>query len=163
MPIRIARHRQLPVHGLLGDRIGREVEHHVARAHRQRAVGCQSRLHGAVVDSLRMQLLVNPLVHAHRRYRLHIARARPKRQPVQRMQRSLLRVHGVGGLLLLGINAAPGDQKHQGSKADLTAIHRLVLPACDVYNPRPTRKVAQNQREGNTCRWNLRGGTGFSS
>ena len=55
--------------------------------------GLSPRLQGAVIDLFRMELLLNPFVHAHRGHALNIAGARTESQTIQRMQGTLAVVH----------------------------------------------------------------------
>ena len=52
----------------------------------------QASLDGMVINLVGMQLLIDPLVHAHGGNAVHLARARTEAQPVQGMQRAFLLV-----------------------------------------------------------------------
>ena len=71
----------------------RKVFDHLARVHAQGAKGCQAGIESVIVNFFRMQLLIDPLVDAHRRYPFDIAGARPEGQPVERVQSTFLLVH----------------------------------------------------------------------
>ena len=96
---------------------GGKAMHHLAGAHGQRAIRSQPRLHGGVIDSVGMQLEVDPLVDAHRGHGLDIARTRTEAKPVERMQRTLLLVVSFRGLLLLGVSAGRDQNQQQSGKA----------------------------------------------
>jgi hypothetical protein len=52
-----------------------------------------------------MQLQINPLVNAYRRYSLHISGPGAEGEAVERMQRALLLIDRIRGLVFLGIEA----------------------------------------------------------
>ena len=61
-------------------------------------------------DEIGMKLLIDPLIHADGGHTLHVARARPKREPVQRMQRALRLVHLPRQGLLVALARKPDDR-----------------------------------------------------
>ncbi len=132
VPVDIVRHRQLPIDYRLRDGIRRKGRHHLAGAHGQRAIRSKVRLQGGVIDSVGMQLEVDPLVDAHRGHGLDIARTRTEAKPVERVQRTLLLVVGFRGLLLLGVSAGCDQNQQQSGKAKSATIHENVLPARSV-------------------------------
>ena len=89
----VRRHGPAPLRHLLDQLRGREVLHQLPGVHAQRAQRLQPRLQRRVVNLFGMQLLLDPLVHAHGRYAIHVARPGAKGQPVERVQRPLTGIH----------------------------------------------------------------------
>ena len=86
-------HRLLAFRHRLDHLLRRKVLHDLARIHPQRAERRQPRLDRVIINLLRMKLLVDPLLQPHGKHALHIPRPRPKRQPIQRMQRAFRFLH----------------------------------------------------------------------
>jgi len=86
-----------------------------------RRVHTQARLERTVVNRLRMQLLIDPLIDPHRLDSGHIARPGPKGQPVQRVQRPLVLaqrrlVRASPELLLLFVPKSKGIPRRQNQQ-----------------------------------------------
>src|SRR5206468_10417123 len=73
--------------------LGRKILDNIAGIHAERAQWRKARLESMVIDFVGMQLLVYPLIYAHGHHAIAVARARAKRQTVQRVHRALLLRH----------------------------------------------------------------------
>src|SRR5207245_11357265 len=73
--------------------LGRKILDNIAGTHAERAQWRKARLESMVIDFVGMQLLVYPLIYAHGHHAIAVARARAKRQTVQRVHRALLLRH----------------------------------------------------------------------
>ena len=86
----VRRHRPLPVHDLIDFLTIGKVFRKIFRAHAGRAKGLQTRIQCTIVDFIRMQLPVDPLVNADCHHALHVAWTRTESQTIQGMQSSSL-------------------------------------------------------------------------
>ena len=111
---RVRGHGALAFHHGFDDGLWGEVLDDLPGVHAQRAQGCEARLKVAVVDALRMQLFLNPLVDADRGHALSLARPRSEREPLQRVQRALRFGHGARGRSLFVFPLAAGGAERQG-------------------------------------------------
>ena len=105
----IARHTLLAFRHLLYDLRWREFFEHLLGIHAQGGEASEARLDGMVIDLVRVELLIDPLVHAHGGNAIDFARTRTEAQPVQGMQRTLLLVLVGNGRLFFG-----ADQNRRG-------------------------------------------------
>src|SRR5208337_12413 len=125
--IRVGRHRQLAIHDGLRDGIRWKLEQHFTAVHFQRPVAGHAWLHSTVVDSVGMELQVDPLVHAHRHYALRIAWARAKRQAIERVQRLFLLVRSTDVFVFLGRMEASRNQKNNRQYRPPTHVRPVML------------------------------------
>ena len=132
----IGGHGLLAVHDLADDLIVGKFLDDFFPAHVQRAKGCQSTLYGAIGNLFRMQLQIDPAVHSHGRDLLHITGAGTEREPIQRLQGSLLLVRAsIGGFVFFAGKQTRNHNtrlRHSSNNTSFSSLDLIRTPHTEV-------------------------------